>query len=152
MFFKLLIIFTIIPALEMVLLLKVGSIFGFLGTVFIIISTGMLGAALAKQQGLQTMFKIQQAINNGKVPTVELVDGFLILIAGVLLITPGLLTDATGFLLLIPAFRAVIRKHADIMFKNKVTIVGSQYGAPKRPSQSSADVIDVEAKSVKEDK
>ena len=146
MFFKLFLLFTIVPAIELVLLLKVGTMFGFAFTLVVVILTGMLGAALAKQQGLQTVLNIKQAINHGKVPTTELVDGFLILIAGVVLITPGLLTDATGFILLIPACRAIIRAQAVKMFKKNVVIVPQQSYANTKD-----DAIDVNAKTVDEE-
>lgn len=151
MFLKLLILFTVLPAIEMIVLLRVGTIVGFTGTVAIILFTGVLGAALAKQQGLITLSKIKNAMSSGKVPTTELVDGFLILIAGIVLITPGLLTDAMGFMLLIPTCRAVIRKQAVMAFQNNVIMVKPQ-AASKGHQSTNNETIDIKATVVDEDK
>jgi len=152
MFFKLFLLFTILPALEMILLLRVGSIIGFPGTVSVILLTGILGAALARQQGLQTIMQIKQSMSQGEIPTISIVDGFLILVAGIVLVTPGLITDAVGFILLLPTCRKVIRKYAVEAFKRNVVVVAP--GGTAKPSQGKEkddSVIDVTAKTIDED-
>ena len=102
---KLLLAFTIIPIIEIYLLIEIGSIFGVLTAITLVIFTGFLGAFMARMQGLQTLFRIQESLREGRMPSGELLDALLIVIAGVVLLTPGFLTDSAGFLLLIPTTR-----------------------------------------------
>ena len=102
---KLLLAFTIIPIIEIYLLIEIGSIFGALTAITLVILTGFLGAFMARMQGLQTLFRIQESLREGRMPSGELLDALLIVIAGVVLLTPGFLTDSAGFLLLIPTTR-----------------------------------------------
>ena len=102
---KLILAFTIIPIIEIYLLIEIGSIFGALTAITLVILTGFLGAFMARMQGLQTLFRIQESLREGRMPSGELLDGLLIVIAGVVLLTPGFLTDSAGFLLLIPTTR-----------------------------------------------
>ena len=102
---KLLLAFTIIPIIEIYLLIEIGSIFGALTAITLVILTGFLGAFMARMQGLQTLFRIQESLREGRMPSGELLDALLIVIAGLVLLTPGFLTDSAGFLLLIPTTR-----------------------------------------------
>ena len=102
---KLILAFTIIPIVEIYLLIEIGSIFGVLTAITLVILTGSLGAFMARMQGLQTLFRIQESLREGRMPSGELLDALLIVIAGVVLLTPGFLTDSAGFLLLIPTTR-----------------------------------------------
>ena len=106
---KLLLAFTIIPIIEIYLLIEIGSIFGVLTAIVLVILTGFLGAFMARMQGLQTLFRIQESLREGRMPSGELLDALLIVIAGVVLLTPGFLTDSAGFLLLIPTTRNPIK-------------------------------------------
>ena len=105
MLLKLFLAFTIIPIIEIYLLIEIGSMFGALTAVTLVILTGFLGAFLARMQGLQTLYRIQESLREGRMPSGELLDALLIVIAGLVLLTPGFLTDTAGFLLLIPATR-----------------------------------------------
>ena len=109
MLLKLFLAFTIIPIIEIYLLIEIGSMFGALTAVTLVILTGFLGAFLARMQGLQTLYRIQESLREGRMPSGELLDALLIVIAGIVLLTPGLLTDSVGFLLLIPATRNSIK-------------------------------------------
>ena len=109
MLLKLFLAFTIIPIIEIYLLIEIGSMFGALTAVFLVILTGFLGAFLARMQGLQTFFRIQESLREGRMPSGDLLDALLIVIAGLVLLTPGFLTDSVGFLLLIPATRNSIK-------------------------------------------
>ena len=102
---KLILAFTIIPIVEIYLLIEIGSIFGVLTAITLVILTGSLGAFMARMQGLQTLFRIQESLREGRMPSHELLDALLIVIAGLVLLTPGFLTDSAGFLLLIPTTR-----------------------------------------------
>ena len=109
MLLKLFLAFTIIPIIEIYLLIEIGSMFGALTAVTLVILTGFLGAFLARIQGLQTLYRIQESLREGRMPSGELLDALLIVIAGLVLLTPGFLTDSAGFLLLIPATRNSIK-------------------------------------------
>jgi len=109
MLLKLFLAFTIIPIIEIYLLIEIGSMFGALTAVTLVILTGFLGAFLARMQGLQTLYRIQESLREGRMPSGELLDALLIVIAGLLLLTPGFLTDSVGFLLLMPATRNSIK-------------------------------------------
>ena len=109
MLLKLFLAFTIIPIIEIYLLIEIGSMFGALTAVTLVILTGFLGAFLARMQGLQTLYRIQESLREGRMPSGELMDALLIIIAGLVLLTPGFLTDSAGFLLLIPATRNSIK-------------------------------------------
>ena len=109
MLLKLFLAFTIIPIIEIYLLIEIGSIFGTLTAVTLVILTGFLGAFLSRMQGLQTLYRIQESLREDKMPSGELLDALLIVIAGLVLLTPGFLTDSAGFLLLIPATRNSIK-------------------------------------------
>ncbi|MEX1099982.1 MAG: FxsA family protein [Bacteriovoracaceae bacterium] len=100
--------FTLIPALELYLLFQVGGQIGALNTILIIIVTGVVGAALAKSQGLELLIKIQNKLNQGEIPAGQLLQGFLVMGGGLLLLTPGFVTDVLGFAMVLPGTRAIL--------------------------------------------
>ena len=106
---KLLVLFILVPALELALLIEVGQHIGTLNTLLLIALTGVVGASLARRQGLGVLRRMQAEFDQGRIPSGSIVDGVIILLSGALLITPGLLTDTLGFLCLVPATRALIR-------------------------------------------
>ena len=110
MLLKLFLAFTIIPVLEIYLLIKLGTFLGALNTVVIVILTGILGAYLARLEGLHTMIKVREGLNRGEMPAEGMLDALLILVAGIVLLTPGFLTDIAGLLILIPQTRLVFKR------------------------------------------
>jgi UPF0716 protein FxsA len=110
MFLRLLLLFTVVPLVELFLLVKLGTVIGIGPTVLIVICTGVLGAWLARWQGLGVLRRVSDDLAQGRLPADALIDGLLILIAGAVLLTPGLITDALGFLLLVPQGRAIVRR------------------------------------------
>jgi len=102
MFLRLLFLMTVVPAVELYLLIQIGSWLGGLETVLLIVVTGMVGAAMAKREGLGVLRTIQDQLAAGSVPTSELAEGVLVLVGGILLMTPGVLTDAFGLVLIAP--------------------------------------------------
>jgi UPF0716 protein FxsA len=120
MLIKLILIFTITPLIELAILIKLGTVIGLARTLLIVILTGITGAVLAKMQGIQILYKIKNEINNGVVPAGYLFDGFLIFAAGLLLITPGLLTDIIGFLILIPHTRNSFKKYLTNLIRDRI--------------------------------
>jgi len=116
---KLFLAFTTIPILEIYILIKIGSIFGAFTSIIMVIFTGFLGAYLARIQGLNTLFRIQESIREGRMPSGELIDALLIVVAGLLLLTPGFLTDTIGFILLIQTTRNLIKFWLQKKIKSK---------------------------------
>ncbi len=105
MLLKLFLCFTLIPVIELYLLIRMGNAIGGIETIAVVIATGFFGAWLARMEGINTMLRVRTSMQQGNVPAEELIDALIILIAGIVLITPGLLTDCAGLLLLWPASR-----------------------------------------------
>jgi UPF0716 protein FxsA len=103
-------IFLAVPILEIYLLIEVGSLVGAFYTVVLVVGTALLGAALIRSQGLQTIEKIKACSSKGELPAVPMIEGLLLLIAGALLLTPGFFTDALGFIIVVPILRQQIAK------------------------------------------
>ena len=110
-FSKLLILFVVVPVTELYILIEVGKRIGSLTTIGIIIFTGILGAYLVKNQGFKILRKIQNDLNEGIMPGDSLIQGAIILAGGILLLTPGFVTDIVGFIFLIPVSRNVVKKY-----------------------------------------
>jgi len=107
---KLFLAFTIIPFIEIYLLIKIGSYLGAFNTVVIVILTAFLGALLARYQGFQSMLRVRESLERGEMPAEELMDALLILLAGIVLLTPGFLTDLAGLMILIPSTRLMFKR------------------------------------------
>ena len=105
---KIFALFIILPAVELAVLIEVGRHIGILATLALIVTTGVLGAYLARSQGLAVLRQMRVETAAGRLPAEPLVDGVIILLAGAVLLTPGFLTDIAGFLCLIPAFRRMV--------------------------------------------
>ncbi len=117
---RLLLLFVVLPAVELGLLIEVGSRIGTAATLLLIVVTGIVGASLARRQGLGVISRVQRETAEGRMPAGTLVDGVIILLAGALLVTPGILTDAFGFLCLVPAFRRRVKREAIRRFERAV--------------------------------
>ena len=119
MLLKLFLAFTLIPVIELFFLIKIGTIIGSFNTILLVIFTGFFGAWLARIEGINTMLKVKSNLDQGIIPKEELVDALIIFCAGVVLITPGILTDCAGLLLLWPVtrkkFKEFLRKKFDQM-------------------------------------
>ena len=116
----LIVLFIGLPIVELALLFELHGAVGFLPTVMLVLLTGVVGAALVRRQGLATLLKIQREMSVGNVPAPQMMDGVMILLAGALLVTPGLITDVTGFLLLVPYVREHIRLWIGKMIERKI--------------------------------
>ncbi len=97
--------FLLVPLIEIYLLLRIGGIIGILPTVFMVVATAVIGAWLLRVQGFSTWQRFQVSMANGEVPTLEIIEGPILLVGGALLLTPGFFTDILGFLCLIPISR-----------------------------------------------
>lgn len=120
MFLRLLALFVLLPLVELALLIQVGRWIGLGGTLAIVLATGFLGAALARRQGLRAWLAIQAELRAGLMPAGALLDGLLILIGGIVLLTPGILTDLAGFALLIPATRNLLKRSLRRRFERAI--------------------------------
>ncbi|GAB6256527.1 FxsA family protein [Peribacillus sp. N1] len=116
------------PVVEIIVLLLSGNLIGFWPTLFLIVATGLIGAYLAKRQGMETWKKAQEQIRYGMMPGNEIIDGICIFIGAALLLSPGLISDMMGLILVFPPTRnllkpIVIRFIMNRMNKGKVTII-----------------------------
>lgn len=118
MLLKLLFLFTIIPLIELALLIPLGQLIGLWPTIGLVVATGLFGAVLGKLQGLRAWHAIQEDLRQGNIPADSLLDGLAVFVAGVFLITPGVLTDIVGLLLLIPALRRPLKNAIRSRFKS----------------------------------
>ena len=121
-------IFILVPAAELGVLLFSGQTIGVWPTLILLIVTGLLGSYLAKKQGINTIRKVQEQIQFGKVPGNEILDGLCVLFGGILLLSPGFLTDILGLILLLPFTRTLIKPFILKLFrkwidKNTFTII-----------------------------
>lgn len=122
MFQILLLLFILVPIVEIAVLLQVGSLIGGLNTLLLIIVTAVVGATLVKQQGMQNWMTMQAKLAQGQMPGLEMAGGLLIFLAGVFLITPGFVTDLVGLAFLLPPTRHAI---ARTMMKRMIVRSGS---------------------------
>lgn len=154
MAFIALIAFIAVPIIEIAVFIEVGGRIGMWSTVGIVILTAMLGTALLRQQGLSVLFRIQENLRANRMPVQELFDGVCLVLAGALLLTPGFVTDAVGFLLFVAPFRrwlaGVIAKRviagADVRYTSQTytSSNGPEHPGRSDPFQSSGPVIDGE--------
>ena len=110
MLLKLIILFSIVPLVELALLIEIGQRVGVIFTVVLVATTGAIGVSLARNQGFKVIGHIKNRVNQGRLPAEDLISGLLILAGGLFLLTPGLLTDISGFLLIIPFTRSFFVK------------------------------------------
>lgn len=154
MILKLLAIFTIVPLIELALLIPLGMQIGLWPTIALVLGTALLGAVLGKREGGRALAKIKKDLNEGKLPADSLLDGLAVLIAGIFLITPGVLTDAAALILLIPPARKPLKAYARKRFANmldtgSMTFISSNpsnhspFGVPFGAPADEGEIIDV---------
>jgi UPF0716 protein FxsA len=155
MLLRLMLLLTIVPAIELALLIHVHGMFaasygafnGLIFTIGTIVMTGIIGANLARQQGFEVVRRLQKNMEQGLMPAGEIQDGLMILVGGALLLTPGYLTDTFGFLLLLPFSRAVFKAKLSAWLKRQIesgavsfqtsgSFGGSPFGQSRPPHSS----------------
>ncbi len=150
-FRSLLLLFLIIPVIEIYLLIQVGSAIGAFTTILLIIATAVIGAYLLRLQGISTLNRVQSSLQRHEVPAIEILEGLTLLISGALLLTPGFFTDSIGFLALIPAVRRRFiiwgLKHVNVI-QMKQNSTNTVDGKARKPRDNS--VIEGEYKKEKE--
>ena len=127
MFFYLLIIFIILPIIEISIFIQVGGFVGTFNTILIIFLTAAVGVYFVRQQGFRTFQKIAVELQNQQIPVQGMFDGLVILISGILLVTPGFLTDIIGFLGLIPQTRVFLLGIIKNLFLQRYSNAHKQY-------------------------
>jgi UPF0716 protein FxsA len=121
MLIRLFILFAVVPVIEVYLLIKVGSLIGAVPTVALLLAISMAGAWLVRHQGFELMRRIQAELAQGRLPAAELLDGAMVLVGGVLLLTPGFFTDFLGLFFLIPATRAIIKQLVRLWLQRRLS-------------------------------
>lgn len=144
MFLKFILLFTLLPLIELALLIQLGNFLGLTPTIILVAITGIIGVSLAKSQGLIVLTNIKQLLAQGQLPTDDLIAGLLILIGGVFLLTPGLITDILGFLLIFPLTRIMLGKLFKIKFQDYINKHTVKYNFSYQQEKDEQDIIDVD--------
>ena len=110
LFFILLLLFIGLPMIEIYVLIQVGQVIGALWTIALLVAIAALGSALLRLQGLATLANVQAAMSRGELPTTAILEGLVLLVAGVLMVTPGFVTDLAGLLCLLPPLRRALAR------------------------------------------
>jgi len=132
-------IFVVVTLAEIYVLVSVGQAIGGLSTVLLVIITAFIGSSLLRQQGWSTMAKAQQSMSEGRTPAMEMMEGVVILVSGILLLTPGFLTDALGLLGLMPWSRSYfinhfLEKNAERVFKQRNSVFINRTNSSEKKS------------------
>ncbi|MEL7207564.1 MAG: FxsA family protein [Actinomycetota bacterium] len=144
MFPLLVVLFVLLPLAELWVIVAVADSVGIGPTLLLLLAISFAGAWMVRSQGWGALRRVQDVLGRGSLPTTELVDGALIILAGALLLTPGFITDGVGFALLIPPSRAVVRKLLAARFKDRVKIMTDVSGG--RSPGRDGDVVDVDGR------
>ncbi len=118
-----------LPTLELYVLIQVGGEIGAFATVMLVVFTAVLGTYLMRRQGMGTLLRVRQALDRGEMPALEMLEGAMLLLGGLLLLIPGFVTDALGFLCLLPAFRRLLLLGLVDKVKMRAGAVRPQSGA-----------------------
>jgi len=142
-------IFVVMTLLEIYVLVTVGQAIGGLPTVLLVIVTALIGTTLLRQQGWSTMSKAQLSIAEGKTPALEMLEGVVILVSGVLLLTPGFITDGLGLLGLMPFTRTyfinhILEKNAERFFSQKNSVFIHRTKNQEKTSNNKNETIEGE--------
>ena len=146
-FLILLIVFLLVPLVEIYLLIKVGAIIGAFPTIFMVVFTAVLGAWLLRIQGFSTLARVRSTLEQGGIPAIEMVEGAVLLLAGALLLTPGFFTDTIGFLCLIPSLRRAVIRFALARWM----VVPGDFGGPGSSSRGPYSSKTIEGEFRRED-
>src|SRR3954471_16143721 len=122
MFFYLFLLFIVLPLLEIMILVKIGVVTSFWVPIAIVVVTGVVGTALARREGWKVLARMREDVRTGQMPADSLIDGFLVLLAGILFVLPGVLTDIVGIGLLFPPTRQLVKRGVAAWFKRNVEL------------------------------
>ncbi len=140
-------LFILVPFIEIAVLIQVGGSIGALRTIAIVVFTAILGTVMLRQQGIATLRRVQERVSAGQMPAMEILESVLLLIGGVLLLTPGFVTDAFGFACLVPFSRrwlaVQLAKHSVVGFQGLAPAKpGWTEKQPESPSKSGGNILD----------
>lgn len=121
MLFRLFLLFSVVPVIELYLLIRVGKTIGALPTVALLLLISFFGAWLVRHQGFAILATIQRELADGRLPAASLLDGAVVLAGGILLLTPGFFTDLLGLFFLIPATRRMIKQYLGLWLQKKLS-------------------------------
>jgi UPF0716 protein FxsA len=122
MFFYLFLLFIVLPLVEILILVRIGMVTSFWVPIAIVIVTGVVGTALARREGWRVAERMREDVRNGQMPADSLIDAFLVLLAGVLFVLPGVLTDVVGIILLFPPTRQLVKRGVAAWFRRHVEL------------------------------
>lgn len=128
-------LFLVVPVLELYVIIQVGQAIGAVNVILLLLAMSILGGWLMKREGMGVLRRFQAQVQRGEIPTTEIVNGFLILFGGALMLTPGFLSDVVGMALLLPPVRAVVRAVLARRFRTIAVTRSQQLGG--------GDVIDL---------
>ncbi|MGF1701738.1 membrane protein FxsA [Photobacterium makurazakiensis] len=129
MFPILLFLFIVVPIVEIALFVQVGGFLGMWPTIGLVLLTAIVGASLVRSQGIATLMSVQNRLQQGELPAQQIVEGVMLAVSGVLLLTPGFMTDALGMMVLLPAPRAMLAKQLMSRVKVQGMASGSGFSA-----------------------
>jgi UPF0716 protein FxsA len=141
----LILLFVVAPLVELAVIVQVATSLGVLNTIGLLVLVSILGAWLAKREGLAVLERIQLTLDRGELPNKEVADGGLILLAGALMIAPGFISDCLALVLLFPPTRAIVRGPLVRSLMRRGRLVASSAGTTRRGATSTTTVWDVES-------
>lgn len=159
MFGRLFLALTLVTLIELFILVKLAGLISVGWTVALVLLTGFVGAGMAKREGFRVLQELQEVSQRGEMPTRQIVDGVTVLVAGIFLLTPGVLTDVVGFALLVPQLRAPLNEKLRRTFRdmanatrvNFVQVRTGTWGAanPRRPGSGRPEDVVIDAEVIK---
>ncbi|NNU79101.1 FxsA family protein [Halovulum dunhuangense] len=145
------VLFVLVPIIEIALFIQVGGFIGLWPTLAIVIATAAAGTFLVRGQGLATLAQLQASMDRGGDPTGPLANGVLILVAGLLLLTPGFFTDGCGFALLVPQLRAALIRWGAARLASRIHVAGAHHSHGTTRYETRADIIEGEYRPLDDD-
>jgi UPF0716 protein FxsA len=140
----LVLVFVVVPLIELAIIIQVGQVIGLVWTIVLLLADSLLGAWLVRREGTRAWSRFRLALNQARVPTDEVLEGALVLFGGALLLTPGFATDALGLLLLIPPTRALVAAIMKRRLGGRLSVSTVSAGSAARRPRDRDDVVDVE--------
>lgn len=131
--------FIVVPVIEIYVIVKVGGVLGVLPTVAILLAVSVLGAWLVRREGRRAWRVLNEAFGEGRIPGRELADAALVLVGGVLLLTPGFVTDVLGFCLVLPPVRPLVRRGLLALVRRRARVVAARTGTAAQGSAQRPD-------------
>jgi len=149
---QLILLFTLLPLVELALLFWIAQHTGALFTLGLVIVTGVVGASLARHQGTRCWMQAREQIERGEMPADSILEGLMILLAGAVLITPGVITDVAGFGLLVPPIRRLVARSLSARLRARMIVVHPTGDPTQRYREDDDGIIDVEHRPADDDR